>query len=109
MVAALVLSTGGVAYRIKADPQPNASRVAPGAPAAQAEQLDDAGSCPAEGRAASKPVVIQIEQIPPAKEFISLNSSGYNYSDPRRVPAVAPPQTSPEGGSPEPAAAEDQD
>jgi hypothetical protein len=120
VAAALVLSTGGVAYRIKADPQPQLSRVAPSAPAAQAsadeasaqaEQVNETGSCPAPGGASSKPVVIQIERMPSEKEFISLNSSGYNYSDPRRVPAAVAPQTAEPAASENslPATSEDRD
>jgi hypothetical protein len=121
VIAALVLSTGGVAYRIKADPQPQAGGVASAAttaPAdldeseAQAEQSADPESCPADGGAAPKPVVIELEQLPPAKEFISLNGSGYNYSDPRRVPAVVPEQPSPQAETPQsspPATPQDRD
>lgn len=106
VAAALVLSTGGVAYRIKADPQPEASHAAPVEPIAKTEQAPDSGTCPAPEGASSRPVVIQLERSPSANEFISLNTSGYNYSDPRRVPAAAPRRPSSESESTEPAGAE---
>lgn len=95
VIAAMVLSTGGVAYRIKADPR--AGHAA--APTAPAEAQPE--SCPADEGAAAKPVVIKLEQLPSAKEFISLNGSGYNYSDPRRAPPIVPEPVSPESGSAE--------
>jgi hypothetical protein len=107
VAAALALSSGGVAYRIKADPQPQPGRVAPGTVTtpAEAEQTAtsaaDTGSCPAPDEAPPKPIVIKLERLPSAKEFISLNGSGYNYTGPGRIPTVLPEPASPESSSAE--------
>ncbi len=109
VAAALVLSTGGVAYRIKAEPE--ASRVTPVEQAAatdgdpriaKTEQAPDPGTCPAPEGASSKPVVVQLKGAPPSKDFVPLNTSGYNYADPRHVPAVVPdpPPTEAEAADP---------
>jgi len=71
---------------------------------AETPQAAEPGSCPAAEGASPKPVVIRLERLPSPKGFIPLNSSGYNYSDPRRVPAIVPEPTSPEPASAEAAA-----
>ena len=83
---ALVLGAGGVARRPLAD-----TNAAPAEGATPAESADTGGSC--KNLPPPRVVEIDMSKFQPPKDFVSLNSRGYNYRQPGEPPQVIPDST----------------
>ena len=87
---ALVLGAGGVARRPLADTS-SGTAPAPAESAKPAESADTGGSC----KNLPPPRVVEIDmaKFPAPKDFVSLNTRGYNYRQPGEAPQVIPDST----------------
>lgn len=81
VMLALVLGAGGVARRPLADDAPSAP------PAESAES----GTCKPTPQ--PRAVEIDLSKTQPPKDFVSLNTRGYNYRQPGDPPQVIPDST----------------